>query len=85
MESILATAILEMGRMSGGKSFCPSDVVKWIFPVDWKYFIADVEEAMMQLYREGRISVRQGDLEIPKDRMPRGPVRITLLTQTKSF
>lgn len=65
--------------MNGGKSFCPSEVVQWIFPVDWRHFIVDVEEEMMKLYKEGKISVTLEDKEVPKDKMPAGPVRITVL------
>lgn len=79
MTSMLETAILEMGRKAGGKSFCPSEVVKWIYPQDWRHFMVDVEEVMMQLYREGKISVTQSGKEIPKDRLAKGPVRIKVM------
>ena len=85
VESILEQAILEMGRLSRGASFAPWDVVKWVYPTSWEYFTEDVEEAMMELYREGRIAVTQNDKEIPKDRIPEGPVRINIMGQTKSF
>lgn len=80
MINILETAILEMGRKAGDKTFCPTEVVKWIFPQAWSHFIIDIEEAMMQLYRKGRISVTQSGKEIPKDRLPVGPVRIKVLS-----
>lgn len=79
MTTVLETAILEMGRKSGNKTFCPSEVVKWIFPQAWSYFMVDIKEAMMQLYREGKISVTQSGQEVAKDRMPDGPVRIKVL------
>jgi hypothetical protein len=84
-ESILEQAILEMGRLSRGASFAPCDVVKWVYPTSWQYFIDDVEEATMELYREGKIAVTQNDKEIAKDRLPNGPVRIRVVGQTKSF
>lgn len=85
VESILEQAILEMGRLSRGASFSPSDVVKWVYPTSWEYFVEDVKEVMMELYREGKIAVTQNDKEIPKDSMPEGPVRITVAAKTKSF
>ena len=76
MASVLETAIFEMSRKIGGKSFDPSEVVKWMFPQDWSHFMVDLEEVMMQLYREGKITVTQSGKEIPKDHLPEGPVRI---------
>lgn len=85
VESILEQAILEMGRLARGASFAPADVVKWVYPTSWEYFTEDVEEVMMELYREGKIAVTQDDKEIPKDSLPNGPVKITVAAQTKSF
>ena len=85
VESILEQAILEMGRLARGASFAPTDVVKWVYPTSWEYFTKDVEEVMMELYREGKIAVTQDDKEIAKDRLPNGPVKITVAAQTKSF
>lgn len=85
VESILEQAIMEMGRLSKGASFAPADVVKWVYPTSWEYFIKDVEEVMMELYREGRIAVTQNDREIPKEGIPDGAVRITVAAQTKSI
>jgi hypothetical protein len=85
VESILAQAIMEMGRLSRGASFSPSDVVRWVYPTSWEYFTEDLEEVMMELYREGKIAVTQNDKEIPKDQLPEGQVRITVIAQTKNF
>jgi len=85
VESILEQAILEMGRLSRGASFSPSDVVKWVYPTSWEYFTEDVEETMMELYREGKITVTQNNEEISKDQIPSGQVKITVIAQTKSL
>ncbi len=76
---------MEMGRLSRGAGFSPSDVVKWVYPTSWEYFTEDVEDTMMELYREGKIAVTQDDKEIPKDRMPEGQVRIMVVAKTKTF
>jgi hypothetical protein len=76
MDSILETAIFEMGRKAKGESFSPAEVVKWIFPQAWTHFMVDIEEVMMKLYREGKISVTLAGEDIPKDHLPKGPVRI---------
>ncbi len=76
-ENILATAILQMGRMRKGSTFCPSEVVRWIYPQDWRYFMEDVRSVMMELYRQGLIEVTQQGKAIDPDKPPKGPVRIS--------
>lgn len=80
MVPIMEIAILEMCRMRGSNTFCPSEVVRWIYPEDWRHFMPDVQEAMMDLYRQNRISVTQRGMEIDKNFLPKGPVRISSLT-----
>lgn len=58
---ILETAILEMGRLKGGESFSPKEVIQWIFPQSWEYFIPEIMEEIMRLYQEGKISIVQGE------------------------
>jgi len=79
MTSILEAAILEMGRTVPGGYFCPEEVVKWIYPQAWEHFLDEVNEAMMHLYREGKIVVTQEGVEIPKDNVPSGSVKIKLV------
>lgn len=80
MKSILETAIMEMGRQRNGNNFCPSEIVRWLYPQAWRNFMPDVQEAMMKLYREGKIKVTQKGIEVEKDRIPKGPVRINVIT-----
>lgn len=76
MKSILETAIMEMGRQRNGNNFCPSEIVRWIFPQDWRKFMPDIQEEMMRLYNEGKIIVLQKGEPVEKEKMPKGPVRI---------
>jgi len=76
--SILEIAIMEMGRMRKGASFCPSDVVRWLYPQDWRFFMDDVKEEMMRLYREGKISVTQKNNPVSPEFLPKGPIRIKM-------
>lgn len=59
--NILEIAILEMCRLKKDECFSPADVVKWIYPQDWRFFLSDVEEAMMRLNRSGKIVVIEND------------------------
>lgn len=79
MTSILEIAILEKGRTTPKNGFCPEEVVQWIYPEDWEYFLDEVNEAMMHLYREGKIEVTQKGVEIPKGHLPDGSVKIKLV------
>jgi hypothetical protein len=73
---ILAIAIMEMCRMKKGESFCPSEVVKWIYPTSWPHFLEDVKREMMDLYQMGKIEVIQNQIPIPLDKIPVGEVKI---------
>ena len=81
MTPVLETAIMEMGRQRKGKNFCPSEIVSWLFPQDWKHFMPDVQSEMMRLYQEGKIIVTQKGVPVPvkKGQIPNGPVRIQVV------
>ncbi|MCF1751509.1 DUF3253 domain-containing protein [Mariniradius sediminis] len=79
---ILSLAILEMCRMRRGSNFCPSEVVRWMYPQDWRHFMEDVRISMMDLYRQGKIVVTQGGIPVGLEEMPKGPVRIQGFSET---
>ena len=55
--NILTLAIMEMCRVRKGEEFRPEEVVKWLFPESWEYFVEDVYAAMYDLQKEGKIEV----------------------------
>ncbi|WP_301005398.1 DUF3253 domain-containing protein [Lunatimonas sp.] len=63
-------------------SFCPSEVVRWMYPNAWRHFMPDVHHAMMKLYRDNLISVTQAGIEVDKNFLPKGPVRIQPIKKT---
>ncbi len=67
-----------MGRRRGASTFCPSEVVRWLYPQDWELFMDDVKTEMMLLYQEGLILVSQNGQPIKTNSLPKGPVRIKL-------
>ena len=77
---MLETAILEMGRVRGESSFCPSEVVRWIYPQDWRFFMEDIQAEMMRLYREGKVVILQKNLPVDPNDFPQGPVRIRVVS-----
>jgi len=75
---VLRTAILDFCYRRNS-SFCPSEVVRKLYPEDWRYFMPDVQDVMMAMYREGLILVTQKDLPVDPNELPKGPVRISRL------
>ena len=73
----LEQAIIEMIRQRKSSSFCPLEVVRWIYPADWRCFMADVCETMMEMYRSEKILVTQKGIAVDPNFLPIGPVRIT--------
>lgn len=80
--NILRLAIFEMLRMRKGSSFCPSEVVRWLYPNAWQHFMVDVQSEMMEMYRSGLILVSQKGDPIDPNQSPEGPVRISKVAET---
>ena len=72
---VLRTAILDFCKRRN-TSFCPSIVVRQIYPEDWKCFMPDIQEEMMAMYREGLIQVTQKGIPVDPTVPLKGPVRI---------
>jgi hypothetical protein len=73
---VLRTAILDFCRTSPSSSFCPTEVLKRMYPEDWSMFLPEIRETMMEMFREGLILVFQNDIPINSEEIPQGPVRI---------
>lgn len=73
----LRQGILEMIRMHPNHPFFPAEVVQWIYPTNWEFFLPDVREEMMALYQEGLIQVTQHGVLIDPTQLPDGEVRIS--------
>lgn len=80
---VLRTAILDFCRRRKGKTFCPSEVVRQLFPQDWELFMVDIREEMMHMYREGLIQVSQKGNLIDPGNDSIGPVRISSVPKPK--
>ncbi|GAB2630726.1 hypothetical protein [Belliella aquatica] len=51
-----------MARLKQGQDFNPLEVLQWIFPEAWEYFIPDVLIEIERLHLEGKIVVKQNGL-----------------------
>jgi hypothetical protein len=74
---VLRTAILEMCRQKKNDPFCPSDVVKRMFPEDWEEFLEEVKSVAMELNREGSILILQNEKPIDPESQPIGQIWIS--------
>jgi hypothetical protein len=63
---VLRTAVLEMCRQRKDAFFCPSEVVKVMYPQDWIHFIKEVKEVALQMHQEGLIQISLEDLAFDK-------------------
>ncbi|WP_338223179.1 DUF3253 domain-containing protein [Algoriphagus confluentis] len=80
---ILKSAILDFCRRRKTSSFCPSEVVRSMYPEDWRLFMPDIRQAMLELYREGHIVVTQRGIPVSLHEPPQGPVRISKVQKPK--
>lgn len=80
---VLRVAILDFCRRSKESSFCPSEVVRQMYPEDWREFLPDIRVVMMEMYREGYIQVTQKGEPIDPYQQPVGPVRISGIKKPK--
>lgn len=80
---VLRVAILDFCARRKEKSFCPSEVVRRVFPEDWELFMTDIQKEMMEMYREGLIQVTQKGMPVDPTKNPKGPVRISAIDKPK--
>lgn len=82
---VLRTAILEMCRQKKNNTFCPSEVVKRMFPEDWDLFLEEVRSVVLEMNQEGLIQIMQNGKTIDPDSVPVNPIRIRMIpNQRKS-
>lgn len=74
---VLRTAILEMCRIKKNSAFCPSEVVKMMFPEDWEQFMEEIISVAREMNREGLILITQNGKPIDSDSVPTGLIRIS--------
>lgn len=74
---VLKTAILEMCRQKKNQDFCPSEVVKLMFPEDWEQFNEEVNTKAMEMNREGLIVINQNETVLKADSFPPSTFRIS--------
>lgn len=56
---VLRTAILDFCRRSEGKPFCPTEVIRRMFPEDWELFTEEIRAEATRMQRENLIELSQ--------------------------
>lgn len=56
-EGILVLATMEMAQRNKGSYFSPTDVLRWIYPIDWRSFLDEEKCALTWLQGEGLLEV----------------------------
>ena len=71
--SILSTAI----HRGAEKSTCPSEIVRLLFPKDWREHMKDVLDVAIDLHNKGSVVITQKGIPIDVKDF-KGPVRIKI-------
>ncbi|MBD3628886.1 DUF3253 domain-containing protein [Cyclobacterium sp.] len=77
-QGILVLATMEMAKRRRGSSFCPSDVVRWLYPNDWRHFMEEEMEAAMWLFDQDLLEIRQDGNLIDQNYLTEAPVRLNI-------
>lgn len=80
---VLRMAILDYCSRRKEKTFCPSEVIRQMFPEDWELFMPEIQEVIMTMCREGLIQVSQKGVPVDPFKNPKGPVRISGVSKPK--
>ncbi len=75
---ILEIAILEMGRLKKGETFDPLEVIQWMFPQHWKFFIEELNSEVERLYKERKVWHEQPDLLTLPIELQSRPIKIKI-------
>lgn len=56
LSAAVLTAAIERGA---GKTTCPSEIARALFPEDWRKHMADIRDAAIALHHKGKVVISQ--------------------------
>ena len=56
---ILETALLEMCRKRKKKFFYPEEIIREMYPEDWRHFLPELESLINNLSKKGKIEIEK--------------------------
>jgi len=75
----ISKAILEVAKNRGsGKTTCPSEIARMLFPENWREEMEQVRDIAVSLQLQGRIVLTQRGKAIGPDKI-KGPIRIKIV------
>jgi len=75
----IPNAVLSLARERGpGKSTCPSEIARLLFPQDWRNQMKAVRDVAIDLHKQGRVIITQKGKSVDVDRI-KGPIRIKII------
>jgi len=74
ISSTIITIATERGH---GKTTCPSEIARKLFPNDWRKHMKDVVDVAINLHQEGQVVITQKGIPIDVNHI-KGPVRIKI-------
>lgn len=61
------------------KTICPSEVIRLLYPGDWRNHMQTVRDVAFKMAAEGLIEVTKGGNAVPPE-SARGPIRLRMLS-----
>ena len=75
----ISNAVLSLATTRGpGKSTCPSEIARQLFPQDWRNEMNAVREVAIDLHKQGKVVITQKGKTVDIDEI-KGPVRIKIV------
>ena len=74
LESVTLELLAKRGP---GKSICPSEAARAVFPDDWREHMEDARMAGRRLVDQGKVQITQGG-QVVDPSTAKGPIRLTL-------
>lgn len=81
---ILETALLEMCRKRKKMFFYPEDIIREMYPIDWKHFLPDLEILIGSLLEKGKIEMEETPFENLSSNKGNERFKIRCLAKPKS-
>lgn len=75
----ISNAVLSLATTRGpGKSTCPSEIARLLFPQDWRNEMNAVREVAIDLHKQGKVVITQKGKPVDIDEI-KGPIRIKIV------
>jgi hypothetical protein len=74
----ISETIIQLATNRGkGKTICPSEVARTLWPADWRTHMQEVRNEAFELQRKGQVQVTQKGVNVINAEV-KGPIRIAI-------